>query len=180
MAPPKKFPAKKVAAKKAAAKKAAAKKAAAKKAPAKEVAAATATATAEDFPKILGPGPCDRGDPLFEQIIVGPGQEVKAFFLLCSASGMVRVTLTRVGGGLGIEVGRTSKIPPDPNPREDVLTPLPPGRYIVSWDYAVSGPFQIVVELHVDGAPRYRKKRDFQNNLPVDSVSAPFEVRGAV
>ncbi len=128
-------------------------------------------------PEILGASPCDRGPDKRRTIKVNPTQRVDAFFLVCAASAKVRVTITKIGSdALGDTVRSLIEIPPGPNPLVVTLTPLPPGDYIVAWHYAVAGPFQLVVELQVDGTTRFRKTRTFNDSLPVDTVTGSMVI----
>ena len=128
--------------------------------------------------RVAAESPCkQRGPELPSNVYVSPGQTIDTFLQICGAAANVVVTLhypdpTRVGG-TPLFSGR---IPPGPNPLTIRLPPLSRGVHVVMWTYAVAGIWDVVAELQVDGAARFRKINSHDDGIPVQSIWTYLEV----
>jgi hypothetical protein len=94
--------------------------------------------------------------------------------MVCSSPAHLRIVRTQ--GNTPGAVLFDANMPP-PNPVAVSLGPLSPGQYVIHWSYIVAGPsWELVAELQVDGATRFRKYNTPANSIPTNTLSIILNV----
>ena len=121
----------------------------------------------------LPPSPCaNRGKEIPAAVFANHTQQVQAWFMVCSSPAHLRIVLSSVSASTthGGTVLFEQDVPP-PNPVILTLNPLPPGQYVIQWSYVVTGPsWEVVAELLVDGATRFRKRNTASDSIPANTI----------
>ena len=122
---------------------------------------------------VLGPSPClQRGSEFVAYVYTQASQQVDAFCQICGGPADLTISIHQASptapGGTPIFSGT---LPPNPNPLTTSLPPVTPGEYIVMWQFAATGYWDIVAELQVAGVTRFRKINSNQGDkIPVNAI----------
>ncbi len=120
------------------------------------------------------------GGELFQYggtIVVPEGARVDFRFHYLGSPGLMVVRLNQAGPTAPMAPPLMKQvIPPPPSP-VDLLLPVAPGTWVLSWAFAPTAkPFQTVVEVVVDGIVRYRLFKTDQSKYPFPTGYLYLEV----